>query len=250
MRKQLLILVLAFLPLSMIAQEQGVADASSSKEVKSSKGHHSSGIYTGFSGGMMVHAGYLFSDTPEKVFSNTGLGNASYIKGLPTSGVCWGLGGSLRVHLLNHIHVGAEGFMSSMPLMKTGSNIRTGWGGAFCDVFTNWGKVRPMVGLTLGGGAMKRLYVPVQNDGLSYATSDSTHYNASYTKTPFFMMDPYIGLEIGLNNHMALLIRIDYMLPFGVAESKLTEKVNWSKFLTPSGPRLYVGIMFGHLKKD
>ena len=89
--------------------------------------------------------------------------------------------------------------MSTMPLMGTGSNIRTGWGGAFCDFYTNWGKVRPLVGMTIGGGSMKRLYVPDQAEGVDFATADSTHYNASYTKTPFFFLDPYVGLEIGLN---------------------------------------------------
>ena len=97
---------------------------------------------------------------------------------------------------------------------------------------------------------MRRLYVPDQAENVYYASADSTHYNASYTKTPFFFLDPYVGLEIGLNSHMALLIRIDYLLPFGAADSKLTDKVKWSNFITPSGPRLYIGIMFGKLKRE
>ena len=134
-----------------------------------------------------------------------------------------------------------------MPLMNTGSNIRTAWGGALCDFYSNWGKVRPMIGMTVGGGAMRRLYVP---NAEVVVSPDSTNYNASYTRTPFFFMDPYVGLEIGLGNHTALLIRIDYMLPFGTTDSNLTGKVKWSNFMTPSGPRLYIGIMFGKLKKD
>jgi hypothetical protein len=136
-----------------------------------------------------------------------------------------------------------------MPLMKTGSNVRTGWGGALCDFYTDWGKVRPMIGLGVGGGAMRRLFVPDQAQGVDYASADSTHYNASYTKTPFFYLDPYIGMEIGLGGHMAIMIRIDYMLPFGTTNSNLTGKVNWGNFMTPSGPRLYLGIMFGKLQK-
>ncbi len=251
MRKPLLILVLALLPLSLVAQEQEAADAAPAKETKAkeSKSRSASEIFTGFSGGMLLHGGYLFSDDPRKVFSNTGLGSEDYIKGLPKSGFTMGLGGLLRVHLINHLHVGAEGFVSTMPLMGTGSNIRTGWGGAFCDFYTNWGKVRPLAGMTIGGGSMKRLYVPDQAEGVDFATADSTHYNASYTKTPFFFLDPYVGLEIGLNGHMAIMIRIDYMLPFGKSRSGLAENVKWSNFMTPSGPRLYIGIMFGKLKK-
>ena len=65
-------------------------------------------------------------------------------------------------------------------------------------------------------------------------------------------MDPYVGLEIDLGNHMAILIRIDYMLPFGRTSSGLTNlgtDVKWSNFMTPSGPRLYIGMMFGRLKR-
>jgi hypothetical protein len=60
-------------------------------------------------------------------------------------------------------------------------------------------------------------------------------------------------MEIGLTNHMALIIRIDYMLPFGRTSSSLTDlkkDVSWGNFMTPSGPRLYVGLMFGKMKKD
>ena len=249
MRKQLVILVLTLLPLSLIAQEQEVADTHSKKTRSASP------VFTGFSGGMMLHAGYLFSDDPTKVFSNTGLGSYDYVKGLPKAGFCYGFGGALRVHLINHIHLGAEGHVSHMPLMNTGSNVRTGWGGALCDFYTDWGKVRPMIGMTVGGGTMKRLFVPA--DSLGYvpvgtSVGDTTNYNASYVKTPFFFMDPYVGLEIDLGNHMAILIRIDYMLPFGRTSSGLTNlgtDVKWSNFMTPSGPRLYIGMMFGRLKR-
>jgi hypothetical protein len=142
-----------------------------------------------------------------------------------------------------------------MPLMHTGSNVRTAWGGALCDFYTNWGKTRPIIGMTIGGGAMRRLYVPDQAEvtQTNPADSTSTIYNSSYVKTPFFFIDPYIGMEIGLGEHMALLIRIDYMLPFNIHSKGLAgigESVKWDHFITPSGPRLYVGIMFGRMKKN
>ena len=244
MRRNILWIVLVLLPLGLVAQEQ----EAEGKSEKRSASH----VFTGFSGGMMLHAGYLFSDDPTKVFSNTGLGSYDYVKGLPKSGFAYGFGGALRIHLINHIHLGAEGHVSHMPLMNTGSNVRTGWGGALCDFYTDWGKVRPMIGLGVGGGTMKRLYVPV--DSLGYVpvgttAGDTTNYNASYIKTPFFYMDPYVGLEVDFGSHVALLIRIDYMLPFGRTNSRMTENVKWSNFMTPSGPRLYVGVMFGKLKK-
>ena len=247
MRKQFVILVLALLPLGLMAQEQEASDTSKKKE------HSASHVFTGFYGGMMLHAGYLFSDSPDKIFSNSGLGSYEYYKGLPKDGACFGLGGQLRVHLIDHIHLGAEGGVSTMPLMKTGSNIRTGWGGALCDFYGNWGKVRPMIGMTVGGGTMKRLFVPADSTGyvpVETSAGDTTNYNSSFVKTPFFFLDPYVRLEIDLNSHMAILIRIDYMLPFGSSKSGLVAKdITWGNFMTPSGPRLYVGVMFGRLKR-
>lgn len=249
MRKKLIIVcLLALLPLSLLAREQ--EDADTGKESKS-RSH----VFTGFSGGMMLHGGYLFADDPTKVFSNTGLGSLDYVKGLPKSGVCYGLGGALRAHMINHIHLGAEGFVSTMPLMHTGSNVRTAWGGVLCDLYANWGRTRPMLGLTIGGGSMKRLYVPDQSEVTQTNPTDSTStiYNSSYVKTPFFFIDPYVGMEFSIGDHMALLIRIDYMLPFNIHNQGLSEvgqAVKWDNFLTPSGPRLYVGVMFGKLKRD
>lgn len=260
MKKQLFLIALALLPLCLKAQEGelGALPESLGSTHKSIRDAATGQVFTGFSGGMMLHIGYMFSDDPRKIFSNAGLGSEAYVASLPKDGVGLGLGGTLRVHLLNHIHVGAEGGMSIMPLGKIG-NIRMGWGGAMCDVYTQWGKVRPLIGLSLGGGAMKRLYLP-QNGPIPYAPeeapTDTTLYNASYTKTPFFYLDPYVGMEVDLASNMALLIRIDYMLPFGRSGSSLTELtqlkngVNWSNFMTPSGPRLYVGLMFGRLKRE
>ena len=250
MRKTIfLILVSALLLPGLTARAQ--EDADTPQEVKAKKSRSASGFFTGFSGGMMLHGGYLFAKDPRYVFSNTGLGSPDYVKNLPNDGFCMGLGGTLRAHFINHIHLGAEGFVSTMPLMKTGSNVRTGWGGAMCDFYTDWGKMRPLIGLTVGGGVMKRLFVP--NAPTVTSADSETNYNASYTKTPFFLLDPYIGMEIGLTNHMALIIRIDYMLPFGRTSSSLTDlkkDVSWGNFMTPSGPRLYVGLMFGKMKKD
>jgi len=255
MRQSFIILVLALLPLHLVAQGQEAADTQQpAKETKARKTRSASEIFTGFSGGMMLHAGYAFSDDPTKVFSNSGLGSYDYYKGLPKDGACFGLGGALRVHLIDHIHLGAEGHVSTMPLMKTGSNVRTGWGGALCDFYTNWGKVRPLIGLGVGGGVMRRLFVPADSVGyvaVGTSASDTTYYNSSYVKTPFFYLDPYVGLEINLNGHMALILKIDYMLPFGMSKSGLVAKdITWSNFMTPSGPRLYIGIMFGKLKRE
>lgn len=208
-----------------------------SESKQADKGHR---IVTGFTGGMMLHAGYAFAQSPDELFHNGSLQN---IEGLSSKGVMLGLGGALRLHLINHIHLGAEGGVSTMPLMKS-SSVRTGWGGALCGFYATVGKVQLGAGGVIGGGANKRLFVP---DDITVQDSETqTIYNASFTKTPFFLLDPYVCMEIGISSHTNLIIKLDYMLPFGKGDSGIdTTTVRWSNFLSPSGPRLYVGVLFG-----
>lgn len=220
------------------AQDSTAVAGKQDKEKKDVK------IVTGFSGGMLLHIGYAFSESPDALFRNGSLKGLSNLGDLPRDGVTLGLGGMLRMHLIDHIHLGVEGAVSTMPLMKSGSNIRTAWAQAICDFYFNLGVVRPLVGMGIGGGKTKRLYVP--SDAEQVAGGNATVFNASYTTTPFFLLDPYVGMEIKLGSMSALLLRVDYMLPFGKSGSTLqTSDVSWSNFISPSGPRLYVGFLFG-----
>lgn len=203
----------------------------------------SNGVFTGFTGGMMLHIGYAFAQSPDELYHNGSLSNAHLSK----DGVILGIGGSLRLHLMNHIHLGGEGGMSLMPLMKSGSNLRSGWGGVLCDFYGTVGKAQLFIGGLVGGGSAKRLFVP-DNNVQTY--EDDIVYNASYTKTPYFLLDPYVGVEFEISKHINLLLKVDYALPFGKGDTGLQkETVRWSNFLAPSGPRLYVGMMFGHHKR-
>jgi len=234
-----MLLIAALLPAVTIAAEEQESGSSSSS---SSSGK----ILTGYSGGIAFHAGYMFSQSPDELFRNGSLkDNMSGWKDLPKDGAAIGINGMLRMHLINHIHLGAEGGLSTMPLMKSGSQIRTGWGAALCDIYWKIGKAVPMIGLTVGGGETKRLYVP--SDAEQVENKEQVVYNASYTKTPFFLLDPYIGIDILLTSHIGLTLKLDYMLPFGSSGNgiNLSKTVQWSNFLTPSGPRLHVGIMLG-----
>lgn len=251
--------LLVLLPLLLSAQGQQTEYQTATSSANTDKGEKNGSrnhLFSGFSGGMMLHLGYAFSQSPDELFRNPSLMTDNT---LPKGGATMGIGGALRIHLLNHIHIGSEGFVSTMPLMKTGSQIRTGYGGILCDYYANWGKrVRPVIGMTIGGGSTSRLYVPYKAETVEGEDNKEndipTVYNASYTKTPFFMLDPYIGLEIGLNNHISLLMRVDWVLPFGKKGSQLSNSgqhttVAWRNYVAPSGPRLYVGFMFGHLKR-
>ena len=229
------------------AQDQSENNKSTRKTSKSDNSEKSdkSGkkTLTGFSGGMMIHGGYAFSQTPNELFRNGSLTGAK-LGDLPKDGFAFGLGGTLRLHLLDHIHLGGEGHMSFMPLMSSGSSIRTGWGGAMCDFYMTLGIVRPLIGMTIGGGAVRRVYVPEDADDVTTGDNGMV-YNASYSKTPFFLLDPYLGVEIALGK-VSMLVKLDYLLPFGKDHDSLTPNVKWSNFITPSGPRIYVGFLFGH----
>lgn len=241
MKKHLLIAVLAVLPLCLL---QAKDDKSEGKEKSSVH------VFTGISGGIMAHGGYLFAQSPDVLFSNTGLGDPATWGNLKKDGFCYGFGAQLRIHLINHIHVGGEAHLSNMPLMKTGSNVNSAWAGGFVDFFGGWGKAKAMIGLGIGGGQLKRLFVPEGEVEKVPEGEGNTSYNSAYTKTPFFYLDPYIGIEFPLiGNVLGMQFKIDYMLPFGNPNSNLAENVKWSNFLSPSGPRLHVALLFGQLSR-
>jgi hypothetical protein len=232
MRRLVHITIALLLPLCLIAQEQesALSDTQTSQaDAKKEKRK----IFTGFSGGMMVHAGYAFAGSPHELFGNSSLDGAINESDLPHDGVTLGIGGAARVHLIDHIHVGMEGFVSTMPLMRNGSSVRAGWGGALLDYFFGIGKAKMFLGGTIGGGSMKRLYVP-SNDETVTSTESNLKFNATYRQTGFGFIDPYIGFEFSITKRISVLTRVDYLLPFN------------KKLITPTGPRLYLGFMFGH----
>jgi hypothetical protein len=237
--KIIAILCLALLPFSMVQAKGAKSEKSGPK------------VLTGISGGLSVHGGYLFAQSPDQLFSNTGLGDINTILNLKKDGFCYGFGAQLRIHFIDHIHLGAEANISTLPLMSSGSNVQQMWAGGFCDFYGGWGKTKPMIGLGVGGGKVKRLYVPDANV-VSEPTEEagsSTNYNAAYTTTPFFYLDPYVGIETDFGL-LGLQFKIDYLLPFGNPTGKLVDagkNVSWSNFLSPSGPRLHIVLLFGKL---
>ena len=215
-------------------------------------------VFTGCSGGMMLHAGYLFAPNAGALFGNTAFNSMA---DMPRGGVTFGIGGAAKVHFLDRIHLGSEGFVSTMPLMGNNSQIRTGWGGLVLDYYWTRDRFRPFLGFTLGGGSMRRMYEgdetkggsvgslsrlrePTQNamGEQSETTSDLT-YNAYFSKTPFLFVGPYVGFEYAITQRVALVCRLDYVVPFG---RNLTDEY---AYMAPSGPRLYVGFMFGHANR-
>lgn len=99
----------------------------------------------GFSGGMMVHTGYISGcDNPY---------------GYIPSGAVFGMGGVAKIHIGKHLRTGFEGYFSNLPLMGNGSFNKVFWTGALCDWYWQLGPFYPYVGLTAGGGMKTILYM-------------------------------------------------------------------------------------------
>ena len=186
--------------------------------------HSTAEVYRGFSGGMMVHLGYLYGSNSEAPVT--------------MNGGTMGIGGAARVHLREHLRIGGEGYVSTLPVwmsrqsgyLQPGSYVRNGWGGILADAYWQCGKVFPFLGATVGGGAQRALYIA---EGSQTDWQEESH--ALFHRQTYFMLDPFIGIEVAVSAHMHLTLRADYVLP-----------IQRTGLLAPHGPRIYIGMMFCH----
>jgi len=185
----------------------------------SAAGNDGDKVIKGFSGGMMVHTGYLSgSDNPYNY---------------NPSGATFGIGGVAKVHLTEHFRAGFEGYFSSMGLSKdieSGSFNKLFWTGALADWYWKAGKFYPYIGATVGGGMETAFYMfeGDKNDWLPET-------NAVYTKKPFFAIDPFIGVEYAVGEALRLTLKADWLLA-----------INKDGLNRPMGPRIYFGFIFAH----
>lgn len=238
MKKQYILLIGLLLLVGMSTQAEETRAEETTAAAAQVAQREEGGIFRGYSGGMMLHLGYQYG-------TNTGFAEGDNQPFLRS--ITYGIGGAMRFHLMRHLRIGAEGFVSTMPLKSQGegSNIRAGWGGVLADFYVTLGKFQPFIGGTIGGGAQRATHVfRGESQDLTwkerweqfkgYANSEET-YPAEFTKAGFFALDPFIGFEYALTNRMHLLVRADWLLA-----------IHRQSFLTPTGPRLYVGFMFTH----
>lgn len=187
-------------------------------------------IFQGYSGGMMLHGGYLFGRNPAAVLPSG--------ESISPQGLTYGIGGSLRVNLLNHLRVGCEGFVSTMnsgvtdqrDFLQTGSYLRTGWGGLLADACWRMEKIWPFIGGSVGGGAMRSLSV-TEGSEADWMPEET----AVLHKQGFMYVNPYVGVDWCLTQRIHLTFRADWMLAFAHNQLQM-----------PTGPRFYVGFMFCH----
>ncbi len=204
-RKITSIIILAFISLGLAAQESG--SEGGRKTIR------------GFSGGMMVHTGYLSGcDNPY---------------GYDAAGATFGIGGVAKIHLPGQFRVGFEGYFSSMGLhrdIEDGSFNKLFWTGILADRYWRFGKLYPYAGVTVGGGMETAFYIfdGDRHDWLPEAA-------AVYHKQPFFAVDPFIGVEYKVGAALRLTLKADWLLA-----------MNSDGLNRPMGPRLYFGCIFAH----
>lgn len=179
----------------------------------------------------MLHTGYLFGIDKAAPAAPDG---RSYSQ----QGALYGIGGALRVHLWKHLRTGFEGFVSTMPsglsdqsnVLKTGSYTRIGCGGVNADACWRLEKAWPYIGATMGGGAMRSLYM-LDGDERTWDKQNDTYFH----RQSFFYVTPYVGCDYCLTQRVHLTFRFDWMLA-----------IHQNSLVQPTGPRVYVGFMFTH----
>ena len=173
-------------------------------------------LVRGYSGGMMVHTGFL-SGSVQPI-------------GYKASGFSFGLGGTLRVQLHNCFMVGGEGYVSTLHQMKNGSYLKYGWGGILVQYFWQCNKVMPYLGLTVGGGAQTSflMFDGNQNDW-------EQEEKVIFHKQGFMALTPFAGCDFILTKIFRLTLKVDWLNTFGR-----------SGYQMPTGPRLYFGVLFYH----
>lgn len=183
--------------------------------------------YGGFTGGMMLHCGYLTAGNVAFTASGT-----SEILSQKVAGVPVGLGGALKVAFGKYLRVGGEGYVTRLTYGRHKSHASIGWGGALVEGVLPFRKCRLFAGAVIGGGSMRHitLFEDVSADF-------STEGKVSYRKYGFMAVAPYIGADIPLTDKISLVVKADCLFNASRPQKDF-----------PLGPKLFFGIMFGHVK--
>ena len=190
-------------------------------------GHDPDGKWTfnDFSGGMMLHIGYVGGGTTA-LYSPSGIP----LPAQKMNGVPYGIGGCAKVYFGEHLRVGTEGYATYLVYGDNASRFGIGWGGLLLDWQWHAGNIHPFVGVTVGGGAATNvtLLSPVYDDFLTEPT-------VSYRKYGFMAVTPFIGMELEVSQKLRLTFKADWLMNVSVARPDF-----------PQGVRLYFGIIFYH----
>lgn len=185
--------------------------------------------YSGFSGGMMIHSGYLQSERFELTDANNHPISQNKIEGTP-----FGIGGAARLHFGKHLRVGGEGYVSDIRYNSNGSYASTSWGGLLVDCIWQIKRFAPFAGLLVGGGNTKNLTLSEK-----YADDYMIENNTSFREYSFLAIAPFVGVEYAVNSKIRLTLKADYLINLNNPQNDFAH-----------GPRIFLGFMFYRLKGE
>ena len=186
--------------------------------------------FRGYTGGMMLHSGYIQSGRFQ-LHSGSGTEPVTMqIKGGAT-----GIGGHVKFAFgtsTDMLRVGAEGHSSNVSYRPSPSYSHTGWGGILVDYIRRTeGRVHPFIGCLIGGGGVKN-HIIAQGGTGDFVTEPQ----AAMHKYAFMAVAPFAGMEVSLTPKLSLVVKVDWLLNATCRQNDFS-----------SGPRLYVGILFNRL---
>lgn len=181
--------------------------------------------YRGFSGGMMLHTGYVSS----REFTITGSSPQSVkAEGMPT-----GIGGAIRFSFGDHLRLGTEGYVSNLTYGDyDNSRISLGWGGLLADVIFEGKKISPYLGVTLGGGRLRNITISAPTP-LDFIPEKEVSFR-SYS---MFVVTPYVGAEYSVTSKLKISVKLDYIFNLSASQPDFIH-----------GPRIYIGFIFDRTK--
>lgn len=183
--------------------------------------------YRGFSGGMMVHAGYIGGGNFTLRDASGAVLAEKKLHGFPT-----GIGGAIKIHLGDHLRVGSEGYVSTLHYGRFDSYSSVGWGGILADWLWRLGRFAPFAGAGFGGGSFKHLALTTDTP-----VDEIAEGPASFRKYGFLTVVPFAGVEYALTSKIHLTVKADYMINVSNRLPDFSE-----------GPRLFIGFAFYRLK--
>lgn len=173
------------------------------------------GVLNGFDGGMMLHTGFIHGNIQQLDHQ--------------ASGMPFGIGGVIKLHLGEHWRIGSEGYVSTLQQLDNGSYVKYGWGGLLGDFYWRLGSFMPYAGLTIGGGANTNLLIKGEAVP-AWEPVEDTYFN----KQSFLAVAPFAGCDYVLSESFHLTVKVD-----------MVNCIN-GNYRIPTGPRLYFGFIFYH----
>ncbi len=180
-------------------------------------------IYTGYTGGMMVHLGYAYGG----VLSPVGHGDIK-VQGLST-----GIGGRIVFGLGQNFRIGSEGYVSTINYGEK-RKASIGWGGVTMDYGWQRGRWRPYIGTSIGFGTYENM------TAVNTPLNDNTPQEIVWHEYSVVLVNPFVACEYNITQRIKACARLEWMTS-PVAQSGI---VGFGDFST--GPRLLIGFMFGH----